>query len=236
MSHSTKKKAAAFVERLASLRFSSVFNPYAEACEVHDKPNAPSIRRRNLELVLMAALTQKADSMWVARDLGYRGGRRTGLALTDEGHLNCWTEIMGISNLSRATTGAPVIERTATVIWDSLKAIRAPVFLWNVFPLHPHEENEPFTNRSHTKAERLACRPILMELLELLQPRTVVAVGKDAQAALGELGVASTAVRHPSYGGQREFTNGIRDLYGIERAEEPSLFNPASARAPSYAA
>jgi len=28
-----------------------------------------------------------SNTIWMGRDLGYRGGRRTGLALTDEAHL-----------------------------------------------------------------------------------------------------------------------------------------------------
>ena len=52
-----------------------------------DGPDAPAIRRSNLGLVLEAALAGGISSLWIARDLGHRGGRRTGLALTDEVHL-----------------------------------------------------------------------------------------------------------------------------------------------------
>ena len=77
--------------------------------------------------------------MWVARDLGYRGGRRTGIPITDEFHLQQAGAMMGGVELVRATLGAPVAERTSTVVWDMLGRIGEPILLWNAFPLHPHD-------------------------------------------------------------------------------------------------
>ena len=48
-------------------------------------------------------------------------------------------------------------ERTANVIWRMLMRIDEPIFLWNVFPLHPHEPDDPMSNRRHTAKERDAC-------------------------------------------------------------------------------
>jgi hypothetical protein len=73
-----------FVAALADVRLSSVFNPYADVCGYYDLPHAPQLRRQNLENVFQTALDLKADTMWIARDLAHRGGRRTGLPLTDE--------------------------------------------------------------------------------------------------------------------------------------------------------
>ncbi|WP_439952990.1 hypothetical protein, partial [Escherichia coli] len=84
-----------------------------------------------------AALAGGVDSIWIARDLGYRGGRRTGLALTDEAHLSAHAGLYGQLPLARATRGPAMTERTATVIWQVLRDLRRPIFLWNVFPLHP---------------------------------------------------------------------------------------------------
>ena len=96
---------AQFVETLAELSFKDAFNPYADACGDFDRDDAPAIRRTNLKLVLDAAIESKVDSIWIARDLGYRGGRRTGLALTDEAHLNDHSTLYGNLPLARATRG-----------------------------------------------------------------------------------------------------------------------------------
>lgn len=210
-----------FIESLAALRFEHAFNPYADACPDQDGDNAPAIRRTNLALVLEAALAMGTDSVWIARDLGYRGGRRTGLALTDEVHLSAHSKLYGSLPLARATRGPVVAERTATVIWQVLRSVNRPVFLWNVFPLHPHAAGDPFSNRCHTRSEREACRPILVWLLEALRPKTVFAIGRDAQSALQDLRVSAEPVRHPSYGGHREFAETMYRHYEVKREVEP---------------
>lgn len=215
--HKSRGIAAEFVAQLADLRFENAFNPYAQACPNHDLKAAASVRRRNLETVLEAALTFGVDSFWVARDLGYRGGRRTGLALTDEIHLQWHADLFNTGPLSRSTKGPAMAERTATVVWSILRSINKPIFLWNVFPYHPHEPDDEMSNRCHTRAERLACRPLLMWLLEHLMPRHVVAIGRDAKTALDELAIDSVCARHPSYGGQTEFVETLSALYRIER-------------------
>lgn len=210
-----RDKAREFVRALACIRFENVFNPYADACPICDLAGAAMVRRRNLELVLTAALSATVDSIWIARDLGYRGGRRTGLAMTDDVHLCFHSELFGTPPLARATTGPAVAERTAAVVWRSLKSIGRPVFLWNVFPFHPHKPDEPMSNRCHTRAERDVCTPLLLWLLQALNPRDIVAIGRDSQAALATLGVHATTVRHPSFGGQAQFLTGLAAHYGV---------------------
>ncbi len=227
MTTRVKSAAATFVDKVAKLRFENAFNPYSDVCPDYDAPEATATRRRNLQLVLESAIRSGVDSLWIARDLGYRGGRRTGLALTDEIHLSAHASLFGGLALTRATKGPAVAERTASVIWRVLKQIDRPIFLWNVFPLHPHESGDAMSNRCHTREERQACRPLLMWLLNTLDPKIVVAIGRDAQLALADLGVKAEQVRHPSYGGQADFITGTHTLYGVTRpatVDAPQLF------------
>lgn len=221
---SDAQQVRAFVRSVANLKFDHAFNPYSDNCPQIDRPDAAKIRSRNLQTVLEAALNNKVRSIWIARDLGYRGGRRTGLALTDEVHLSHHARLLGTRPLSRSTHGHIVAERTATTIWRMLLKIGEPVFLWNIFPLHPHEPGDPMSNRCHTKAERLACRHILDGLMNLLEPDFVLAIGRDAQTALSELGINAKPVRHPSYGGQAEFMKGVSLRYGIEVSPDQHSF------------
>lgn len=213
---------AKFLDELSSLRFVNVFNPYADICSDHDTPDAPLIRLHNLELVLSAAVERGVDSIWIARDLGYRGGRRTGLALTDEVNLVSHAALLATPPLRRATVGPVVAERTANLVWRALGAVNRPIFLWNVFPFHPHEAGDSMSNRGHTAQERAACRPLLEFLLTTLRPRHVVAIGRDAQKSLSELDIDATAIRHPSYGGQSEFLSGVSSIYGVSFQAKPS--------------
>lgn len=221
-----------FVKAVASLHFDNAFNPYSDRCEVHDRHDAPQRRARALSAVIEKAAKTTVDAVWIGRDLGYRGGRRTGLALTDDVHVAQHAQRWDI-RAERQTVGAAVAERTAAVIWGMLDQIDEPVFLWNVFPLHPHEPGSPFTNRQHNARERQAGEEILRLLLSLLRPRRVLAVGNDAFSVATRIVRDSTVtlVRHPSYGGQRQFERQVAELYHL-RGRTGSLEFPSLAKAP----
>lgn len=207
-----------FMEELENLNFEDTFNPYSEKCPEHDRQNAPKCRSKTLLSVLKSALNQNVDSIWVGRDLGYRGGRRTGLAFTDDVHIQAHLKRWGVKSNKRPTKGEIIAERTATFIWEILSQISQHVFLWNVFPLHPHEPNKHFSNRPHSLHERRAGEQLLRRLVSLLKPDRVVAIGKDAkQTATHCLSdqCKVIGVRHPSYGGQKQFLTEMRKLYGL---------------------
>lgn len=205
----------AFTYALAELDLPSVFNPYRDVCPQHDRSDAAAVRRRNLRRCLEAALDEQVDTIWIARDLGYRGGRRTGVALTDEVHLRSASAMMGGIDLERATCGPVVAERTAAVVWKVLSRVQQPAFLWNVFPLHPHDAQDPMSNRCHTRSERDATWPLFLALIDMIRPKRVLAIGRDAGLALSSVGLPVHVVRHPSYGGQAEFITGVCALYGV---------------------
>ena len=203
----------AIVEALASVRLKNVFNPYSDVCSVHDRLNAPAARRANLTAFLRAVQRLHIDTIWMGRDLGYRGGRRTGLALTDECHLPAISKIYGGAVAMQATIGPAMAERTAAEIWAVIGRLSGPPFLWNVFPFHPHEENEPLSNRKFTSRELAAVHGINSTLISELGIRRIVAIGQDAAHYSADFGVEVVTVRHPSYGGVNEFRAGIRALY-----------------------
>jgi hypothetical protein len=151
----------------------------------------------------------------MGRDLGYRGGRRTGLALTDEYHLSEMTQRYPGSNFKQATIGPALAERTASEIWSVLRAVDLPPLLWNVFPFHPHEPGNPFTNRKFTARELQQVDTLNETLIKWLKVRRVVAIGQDAFSYASKFGVEVVAIRHPSYGGIKDFRNGMSALYDI---------------------
>ena len=212
-----RKATPSFIERLASVRLPNVFNPYAERCAQNDRPDAVLIRRKNLETYLDATIESGIDTIWFGRDLGYRGGRRTGVALTDEAHLPVLATLLGSDAIARATEGEAISERTATVIWGMVFEIGQLPFFWNTFPFHPYEAGEPMSNRAHTRHELQQVWDLNLELLDLLQPQKLVAIGNDAHKALTREGLSCEYVRHPSYGGQADFVAGLRRIHGIDR-------------------
>jgi len=209
------------------MEFKNTFNPYFDHCPVFDADEAPELRRYYLVEMLERAAAAELDAIWVGRDLGYRGGRRTGLALTDDIH---FSQHLVRWNLEpkRPTCGEPVAERTAAAIWDILMRVNSPIFLWNVFPLHPFEEGEPFSNRAHNARERKAGAEILVRIVDYIKPRRIIAIGNDAFNVLSAAfsGAQVCKVRHPSYGGQSEFLATMKLLYdGCLLEPEPDLFS-----------
>ena len=205
-----------FVKELTGLNFENTFNPYSDRCAVHDLDDAPRSRSKALQSVLEAATEREIHSLWIGRDLGYRGGRRTGLALTDDVHVQTHAERWKLS-IERPTTGEAIAEQTAAVVWRVLSQIKAPVFLWNVFPLHPHEPGNPFSNRPHNARERKAGEEFLSELILLLRPCRLVAIGNDAAQSARRLcnQLKVIQVRHPSHGGQTRFFTQMSELYDL---------------------
>ncbi len=203
-----------FVKKLKYANFPDTFNPYRDRCECCDLYDAAQIRTRNFSNVLKAAADTRIDSLWIGRDLGYRGGRRTGLAFTDDSQLPTVEAYWSVS-VRRSTKGKPITERTASVIWSALKDIEQSIFLWNVFPLHPHRRGQPFCNRVHNSKERQWGEQVLLELIELLNPTTLIPVGNDAASVARSIDdkIRVFPVRHPSYGGQCEFLKKIAFFY-----------------------
>jgi Uracil DNA glycosylase superfamily len=141
----------------------------------------------------------------VGEAIGYRGGRFSGMAFTSERQLAAW----GAPYAPSSTRTGGWTEPSATIIHGVLadhEAERAAV-LWNVVPAHPHRPGAPLTNRAPTVPEVAQGAPVLDEVLALLSPRTVVAVGRVAERLLG--GRAQAAVRHPAQGGATACREGL---------------------------
>lgn len=206
-----------FIEKVSAMSFPNTFNPYTDTCEIYDFPQSPDIRRELLWRTLSAAVRDGVDYLWVGRDLGYRGGRRTGLALTDEVHVSAHLQRWGVRHFQPIVKGTSQSERTASVIWRMLDQISDRIYLWNVFPLHPHEPMRPLTNRAHTAAEREAGEYVLRALIGILKPRAIVAIGQDAARSAKRCSdVEVLPVRHPSYGGVRDFEFAVSERFGLQ--------------------
>jgi hypothetical protein len=69
-------------------------------------------------------------------------------------------------------------------------------------------------------------------LLTLLTPARIVAIGNDAAEVVSRIAgrIPVMQVRHPSYGGQRQFERQVADLYGIEISTTGLFKTPSVAR------
>jgi uracil-DNA glycosylase len=195
------------VERLLAeltrLRIGATFNQYADAGP-DDVPGAAAIRLENLRAYL--AERPGADVVCLGEAGGYQGMRWSGIAFTSERDLLRWGAPYRTTCAARTWS-----EPSGTIVHKVLAELGAEhrVILWNTVPTHPHRPGEPLSNRRPTIAEVEAGAPLAMRLVELVRPRTVVAVGRIAESVLP----AGTAyVRHPANAGGPAFREGMRAI------------------------
>jgi uracil-DNA glycosylase len=178
-----------FLAELAGLRIGTTFNQYAETGP-DDVPEAADIRLANLRAYL--AERAGADVVCLGEAGGYQGMRWSGIAFTSERDLGRW--------------GEPYVHR----VLEELDAERS-VILWNTVPTHPHAPEKPLSNRRPTASEIAAGAHLAMRLIQLVQPRTVVAVGRVAESILPP---GTAYVRHPANAGGPAFREGMRAILG----------------------
>jgi uracil-DNA glycosylase len=186
---------------LARCRIGDTFNQYAG-------PDGGLVRRSNLRRYL--AERDEADVVAVGEAAGFRGARWSGVAFTSEQHLTRWGAPYALTSDRPRGWSEP----SGTIVHRTLAELGAQrrVVLWNIVPTHPHRPGAPLTNRRPTAAEVAAGLPYLDRLLEALSPALVVAVGRIAEAALGER--AGAVIRHPAHGGAAAFAAGLRSALG----------------------
>jgi len=164
-----------------------------------DEANALLRGLRGLDIV-------GADVVCLGEAGGYQGMRWSGIAFTSERDLQRWGAPYRTTCAARTWS-----EPSGTIVHKVLAELGAEhrVILWNTVPTHPHRPGEPLSNRRPTIAEVEAGAPLAMRLVELVRPRTVVAVGRIAESVLP----AGTAyVRHPANAGGPAFREGMRAI------------------------
>ena len=148
---------------------------------------------------------ESADVVALGEAAGYQGMRWSGIAFTSERDLARWGPPY------RPTSDRPNgwSEPSGTIVHRVLGELAAEhrVILWNTVPHHPHQPGQPLSNRRPTQAEVAIGAGFAERLLELVRPRLVLAVGRIAEAVLGERAVY---VRHPANGGGAAFAAGMR--------------------------
>jgi hypothetical protein len=187
-----------------------VFNPWRMRDASTDLLADAPVRRVQR---LREHLATPARYVLIGEAAGYQGCKVSGMAFTSE-RLLLEGQIPRLAPLtSRLSSRArPWSEPSATTVWKTLHAlgIAGQTVLWNAYPWHPHQPDQLHSNRTPTRSERVAGVPVLHSYLRLFPAARVFAVGRNAEAALAELGITAQPLRHPSMGGATEFARQLR--------------------------
>jgi hypothetical protein len=186
------------------------FNPFADRLVDADKPRAQNIRRANLRRYLNS-FSERPEVFVLGEAAGPWGCRFSGVPFTSEQQL-CSGDLPFAGEQSSAAD-LPHAERSATIFWKTMAAYHPHFFVWNAMPLLPHRREKPFLLRRPDAEELRAFRPLLTDVIRLLNPVRMIAVGRVAEQALRELDFCREYVRHPSHGGQKEFDAGMKRIF-----------------------
>lgn len=198
---------------VASCSMTGLFNPYNSVEPSLDRSNADRIRRENLRQYV-ECFVRPPRFLLVGEAPGWRGCRFSGVPFTSEEQLVGGRLPFTGHQSSKAADA--LAENSANYVWEVLATFHPDAFLWNAVPLHPHQPGHFDENRKPTTKERKQFEPLTDELVGILKPREVVAIGRVAEHALQKHN--PRYVRHPSFGGAPEFRGAVRSLERSRRA------------------
>lgn len=198
-------------ELIANILFSQpseidLFNPYSTVLPEFDRPNAPLVRQQNLKNYICDRESPPSVFL-LAEAPGPWGCRYSGVPITSEEQL--LDPDFPIRGQQSSAGPEPHREYSASIYWRTLKPYHERIFTWNSVPFHPHHPDNPHSIRTPRTSEIRRFQPLLNDMLDLLRPNLVLAVGRKAERSLADLGVDAVYVRHPSQGGATLFTEGV---------------------------
>ncbi|MDH5631079.1 MAG: uracil-DNA glycosylase [Gammaproteobacteria bacterium] len=194
-----------FVNHLRKVESSDhFFNPYVEA-----------FKAKNLKVYLtrLFEIPQKRVLL-VGEAPGYKGCKLTGIPFSSGQVLSSFEH--PFLNVIRADLKLKTneSENTATIVWQFLQEMETVPLFWNAFPFHPHPKGQLDKNRAPSKKEVVVGSQYLKAIANLYQPEVIAGIGHAgttcAKLCFPEMDIQY--IRHPSYGGKREFVEGLEDI------------------------
>jgi len=179
-------------------------------------PYLNPVKAKNFSIYLTYMLQSKPKHLLVGEALGHLGGALSGIPFTDELRLTISEDKKYLplqQNGYQIVSTTPHKEASATVIWESfLEKSYFPV-LWNIFPIHPHEYDNPKSNRMPTAKEISMYSYFVTDLMELIPSiNQVFALGRTAERKLNQMGIPASYIRHPSFGGVQKCRERIFEI------------------------
>jgi uracil-DNA glycosylase len=186
-----------------------LYNLYHSADPCFDLPQAAAIRRANL-FSFLSSLPGRPPTLLVGEAPGWRGCRFSGVPFTSEVQLT--RDMLPFQGQHSSNRDVPYGEASATIFWGTLSPYHPQFFVWSSLPFHPYQPGKPLSNRTPAMEELRAYLPLLNEVIKLVAPQQVMAVGRRAQQALVWLQIPAIPIRHPSHGGAKMFQSSIIPL------------------------
>lgn len=181
----------------------TLFNPYNELIKTTDDRNAPGIRQQNLRLYLKSHAKLKTKTLWVYITPTFEEARRSGVPLANsssfkdvEEMLNTKRPFEKATRRKRKPNGSPI----STNLWSIASSLECNPVIWPAIPFYPHKKDSLSKKRTPKKDEIEKYGWVLKKMVEIYNPKTILAIGKSTKEALDMLEIKSKYVPHPRMG------------------------------------
>lgn len=216
-----KQQIDEFIDALRDMPGGDLFNPWWQNDpENDDYTNSSEIRRHQLKFYLYERL-ERSRFLLIGEALGYQGGHFSGIAMTSERMLlglqkqkgilpeHIFTSMLPCRTSRREVREDGFNEPTATIVWSHLLAAGLNPYefaIWNAMPWHPYDRKKGMlSNRTPKDHEFLAGHARLNDLISIMRPEKIIAVGEKAATQLSIMTIPFAKVRHPANGGAGKF-------------------------------
>ncbi|MCC6802781.1 MAG: uracil-DNA glycosylase [Anaerolineae bacterium] len=204
---------AAFVERLSRVASTDdSYNPFEAGSSPYN-----ALRRANLQRYLEDVAARQSRIALIAEAPGYRGMRLTGVPMTSRRILREGVPELAMFGVEHGYQDVPEPgfeavfgEQSASILWSLLPELGIVPLVWGAYPLHPHQPGKPLTNRTPRVTEIPVGEPFVRDLLDMLAPKKIIAVGNVGYGLLTSMGISCVKIRHPANGGKNDFVAGLR--------------------------
>jgi hypothetical protein len=195
-----------FVEKLAQR---------AHRRQCHNPYRNPDLAENLYQYLQAVNKLNQQPILLVGEALGFKGGRLTGIPFSCGDIFTRFNHPLLTELKPKLSLTSQESENTATMVWEYLTEKQQTPLFWNAFPFHPYQYRRPQTNRApRIKEIEQGCH-YLQQLADIFQPPTIAGIGRKGQLAAQKAfpNKAIHRIRHPSFGGKREFIQGMDALF-----------------------
>ncbi|MCX7545794.1 uracil-DNA glycosylase [Marinicella gelatinilytica] len=183
--------------------------------QTHNPYKNPDLAANLYQYLITVKHHNSRPVLLVGEALGFKGGRLTGIPFSCGDIYSRFNHPLLLELKSKLILTSQESENTATMVWEYLTEKQQTPLFWNAFPFHPYQVRRPKTNRAPTVNEIQQGSRYLQQLADIFQPTTIAGIGRKGQLAAQKAfpNHAIQRIRHPSFGGKREFISGMDGLF-----------------------
>jgi uracil-DNA glycosylase len=191
-------------------------------------------RQRDNLRVYFNYIKDSSEILLLGEATGYNGCRHSGIPFTSGNILAKNKLYSDIRDRLSYKQIKHIKEYSAHIVYSFFSKYPSffkKVLFFNAFPFHPHEKNQPESNRKPVKDELDEGKDYLISLFRVFNFKIFYPIGRVAERALKDLleeGIIPNfkffTIRHPSYGGANKFKKHMMTIFHLKDTSITDFF------------